>query len=64
MSTYRLMPPRYPQYFERVAREMFNRGILMGARGLFGALSTPMGDVEIDRFLEAADGAAEYVLSA
>ena len=48
---------------QRIAREMFNRGILMGARGLFGALSTPMGDAEIDRFLEAADGAAEYVLA-
>lgn len=49
---------------QRIAREMFNRGILMGARGLFGALSTPMGDAEIDRFLEAADGAVEYVLAA
>ena len=35
--------------------------MLMGARGLFGALSTPMGDAEIDRFLEAADGAAHWV---
>ena len=35
--------------------------MLMGARGLFGALSTPMGDTEIDRFLEAADAAAHWV---
>ena len=47
-----------------IAREMFNRGILMGARGLFGSLSTPMGDAEIDRFLEAADSAAAHVLAA
>ena len=49
---------------QRIALEMLNRGILMGARGLFGALSTPMGDAEIDRFLEAADGAAAHVLAA
>lgn len=49
---------------QKIAREMLNRGMLMGARGLFGALSTPMGDAEIDRFLEAADGAAAYVLAA
>ncbi len=48
---------------QRIALEMLNRGILMGARGLFGALSTPMGDAEIDRFLEAADGAAAHVLA-
>ena len=49
---------------QSIAREMFNRGILMGARGLFGSLSTPMGDAEIDGFLEAADGAAAHVLAA
>ena len=49
---------------QSIAREMFNRGILMGARGLFGSLSTPMGDAEIDRFLEAADSAAAHVLAA
>ena len=46
---------------QKIALEMLNRGMLMGARGLFGALSTPMGDAEIDRFLEAADGAARWV---
>ena len=48
---------------QNIAREMLNRGMLMGARGLFGALSTPMGDAQIDRFLEAADGAAAHVLA-
>ena len=48
----------------KIALEMLNRGMLMGARGLFGALSTPMGDAEIDRFLEAADGAASYTRTA
>ena len=45
-----------------IAMDMLKRGILMGARGLFGALSTPMGDEEIDRFLEAADASCESVL--
>ena len=37
---------------------MLNNGILLAPRGL-GALSTPMGEAEIDRFLEAADRVAE-----
>ncbi len=48
---------------QKIALEMLNRGMLMGARGLFGALSTPMGDLEVDRFLKAADDAAAYVLA-
>ncbi len=47
----------------KIARDMLHRGMLMGARGLFGALSTPMTDEEIDLFLEAADAACEHVLS-
>ncbi len=49
---------------QAIAREMFNRGILMSSRGLFGCLSTPMSDAEVDRFLEAADEAAGHVLAA
>jgi glutamate-1-semialdehyde aminotransferase len=34
---------------------MLSRGILLGSRGLFGVLSTPMGEVEIDQFIDALD---------
>jgi glutamate-1-semialdehyde 2,1-aminomutase len=36
--------------------EMLNRGIMLAPRGM-GALSTPMGEPEIDRFVEEARGA-------
>ena len=43
----------------RLVHEMLARGILLGARGLFGALSTPMGEAEMDAFVEALDGSLE-----
>jgi glutamate-1-semialdehyde 2,1-aminomutase len=36
-------------------REMLSRGVLLGSRGLFGVLSTPMGEAEIDQFIDALD---------
>jgi len=36
-------------------REMLSHGILLGSRGLFGVLSTPMGEAEIDQFIDALD---------
>ncbi len=39
--------------------EMLGRGILLGARGLFGALSTPMGEEEVEAFVVALDGSFE-----
>ncbi|MEM6702732.1 MAG: aspartate aminotransferase family protein [Acidobacteriota bacterium] len=49
-------------FLAAIAREMLHHGVLMGARGLFGALSTPMTDAEIDLFLAAADAACTKVL--
>jgi glutamate-1-semialdehyde 2,1-aminomutase len=40
----------------RVVYEMLARGVLLGARGLFGALSTPMTEVEMDLFVDALEG--------
>jgi glutamate-1-semialdehyde aminotransferase len=37
---------------------MLNQGVLLAPRGL-GAVSTPVGDADLDRFLEAADRVAE-----
>jgi len=34
---------------------MLSRGVLLGSRGLFGVLSTPMGEAEIDQFIDALD---------
>ena len=39
--------------------EMLSRGILLGSRGLFGALSTPMGDQELDAFVDALEGSLD-----
>ena len=39
----------------RVVAEMLDRGILLGSRGVIGCLSTPMGDGEIDAFVDALD---------
>ena len=36
-------------------REMLSHGVLLGSRGLFGVLSTPMGEAEIDQFIDALD---------
>ena len=36
-------------------REMLSRGILLGSRGLFGVLSTPMTEAELDQFVDALD---------
>ena len=36
-------------------REMLSRGVLLGSRGLFGVLSTPMTEVELDQFVDALD---------
>ncbi len=43
----------------RLVHEMLGRGILLGARGLFGALSTPMTEKEIDAFVRALDESLE-----
>ena len=43
--------------------EMLNRGILLAPRGA-GAICTPMGDAEVDTFLDAAAGAAARVAAA
>lgn len=45
----------------RLVHEMLGRGILLGARGLFGALSTPMTEVETDAFVGALDESLEAV---
>ena len=58
-SAHRAVP-----HLPKIAREMLHRGILMGARGLFGALSTPMGDAEIDAFLAAAEAGCQVVAQA
>lgn len=42
-----------------IVHEMLARGILLGARGLFGCLSTPMTATEIDAFVAALDGSLE-----
>ena len=34
---------------------MLSRGVLLGSRGLFGVLSTPMTEVELDQFVDALD---------
>ena len=39
--------------------EMLGRGILLGARGLFCALSTPMGEAEMQAFVTALDQSFE-----
>ena len=36
-------------------REMLSRGVLLGSRGLFGVLSTPMTEAELDQFVDALD---------
>ena len=38
-------------------REMLGRGVLLGSRGLFGVLSTPMGETEVDQFVAGLEGA-------
>jgi glutamate-1-semialdehyde 2,1-aminomutase len=43
----------------RLVHEMLARGILLGARGLFGALSTPMQESDLDAFVEALDQSLE-----
>ncbi|MBO0704821.1 MAG: aminotransferase class III-fold pyridoxal phosphate-dependent enzyme, partial [Candidatus Dormibacteraeota bacterium] len=40
--------------------EMLNRGILLAPRGA-GAICTPMGDAEVDAFLEAAEATAAHL---
>ena len=37
-------------------REMLGRGVLLGSRGLFGVLSTPMGEAEVNQFVAALEG--------
>ena len=41
---------------------MLNHGVLLAPRGL-GAISTPMGEAEIEAFLDAADRVAEEMAS-
>ena len=36
-------------------REMLSRGVLLGSRGLFWVLSTPMTETELDQFVDALD---------
>ena len=43
----------------KLVHEMLARGILLGARGLFGALSTPMSKSEMDAFVTALDDSLE-----
>ncbi len=45
-----------------LTQEMLARGILLGARGLFGALSTPMGEAELEMFVGALDQSLEASL--
>jgi len=42
-----------------LVHEMLARGILLGSRGLFGALSTPMGEEEVEAFVTALDESFE-----
>jgi glutamate-1-semialdehyde aminotransferase len=43
-----------PVYGE-LCHELLARGIIISPRGIFGCLSTPMGQDEIDAFIEALD---------
>ena len=43
--------------------EMLNRGIMLAPRGA-GAICTPMGDAEVDAFLDAAEAAAAHLAGA
>jgi glutamate-1-semialdehyde 2,1-aminomutase len=38
-----------------LCHEMLRRGIILSPRGVFGCLSTPMGEAEADAFVEALD---------
>ena len=39
-----------------LCHEMLARGVIITPRGIFGCLSTPMSEVELDVFVEAVDG--------
>ncbi len=41
--------------FSKFSHEMLSRGIITSPRGIFGCLSTPMTEVELDAFVEAVD---------
>jgi glutamate-1-semialdehyde 2,1-aminomutase len=43
-----------PVYGE-LCHQMLQRGIIVSPRGIFGCLSTPMGEAELDAFVEALD---------
>ncbi|MBK8314553.1 MAG: hypothetical protein IPL01_11270 [Acidobacteria bacterium] len=43
-----------PAYGE-LCHEMLSRGIITSPRGIFGCLSTPMTEAELDGFVEALD---------
>jgi glutamate-1-semialdehyde aminotransferase len=43
-----------PVYGE-LCHEMLERGIIISPRGVFGCLSTPMTEAELDAFVEALD---------
>jgi glutamate-1-semialdehyde 2,1-aminomutase len=63
VTDYRSLVARSEERNREFFLRMLNQGVLLAPRGL-GALSTPMGEAEIERFLEAADlVAAEMAVS-
>ena len=51
-----------PAYGE-LCHAMLRRGIIISPRGLFGCLSTPMGEAEVDAFVDALRGSLQEVVS-
>jgi glutamate-1-semialdehyde 2,1-aminomutase len=41
--------------YGKLCHEMLERGIIISPRGVFGCLSTPMGEPEADAFVDALD---------
>jgi glutamate-1-semialdehyde 2,1-aminomutase len=58
VTDYRSLASRDEARSREFFLRMLNRGVLLAPRGL-GAISTPMGEAEIERFLDAADRVAE-----
>jgi glutamate-1-semialdehyde 2,1-aminomutase len=45
--------------YRQVCHEMLARGVMISQRGIVGCLSTPMGEAELDAFVDALDGSLD-----
>ncbi|MBO0686306.1 MAG: aminotransferase class III-fold pyridoxal phosphate-dependent enzyme, partial [Candidatus Dormibacteraeota bacterium] len=63
VTDYRSLAARSQDRNREFFLRMLNQGVLLAPRGL-GALSTAVGDAELDRFFEAADRVAEEMAAA